>query len=73
MQAIEREAEAASRERKLQMARRVEAEGQRRRAEQARALEQEAAIGRRRGGRAFLDSLHNNTALKIESSDLERR
>ena len=47
------------------MARKVEAEVQRRRVEHARAVQQEEAIGRRRGGRVFLDSMHNNSALNV--------
>jgi high-affinity K+ transport system ATPase subunit B len=47
------------------LARKVEAEVQRRRVEQARAVQQEEAIGRRRGGRVFLDSMHNTSALNV--------
>ena len=65
VQEVARQAAEAALERKRLMARKVEAEVQRRRAEQARAVQQEEAVGRRRGGRVFLDSMHNNTALNI--------
>ena len=65
VQEVARQAAEGTLERKRMMARKVEAEVQRRRVEQARAVQQEEAIGRRRGGRVFLDSMHNNSALNV--------
>ncbi len=65
VQEVARQAAEGTLERKRMMARKVEAEVQRRLVEQARAVQQEEAIGQRRGGRVFLDSMHDNSALNV--------